>query len=133
MDYRLRTCFLVVLGTAAWLAFAPARAEAQQGRWVAQAAVNQFLGGGYSGYGGGYSNYGYQPQYYGGYGNSGYTATYPVYGYNSGAYGYNSGAYGYNNYGSGYPAYGYGNSRAYYGNASPYGGHGHGREHDDDD
>ena len=85
MNSRLRTCLLVSLVMAGWLAFAPAKAEAQG--FVARAAVNQYLNGGYGGYGG--YGYGYQPQYYGGYGNG---------------YSYGNGGYG---YGSSYPAFGY--------------------------
>ena len=104
----LRTCLIVSLVMAGWLAYAPARTEAQG--FVARAAVNQYLNGGYGGYGG--YGYGYQPQYYGGYGNGysygnggyGYGSSYPAFGYNSG--------YGYSAY-SGYPAYGYRGS--YYG------------------
>jgi hypothetical protein len=119
MNSRLRTCLLVSLGVVGWLAFVPAKAEAQNG-YYARAAVNQYINGPYGGYGG----YGYQPRYYGGYGNAysygstaygngfnyggnnwnGYQNSYPAFGYNS-AYG------GY----SGYPAYNYGNRGLYYG------------------
>lgn len=114
----------IALGIAGFLAFAPARAEAQNG-WIARAAVNQYVNGAYGG------GYGYAPRYYGGYapgssysyraGNgysygpgtnydnggawNGYRSSYPAFGYNSGYYG---GTYQQAN-----PAY-YGTRSAYY-------------------
>jgi hypothetical protein len=118
MCHRLRTCVLISLGIAGWLAFTPATAEAQGGRIIARAAVNQYLNGGY-GYAGGY---GY-PRYYGGYATAygglpyglgrslnNYGDGYPLYGYN------NLGGYSYS--GGGYPAYGYGGA---FGNSMLYG------------
>lgn len=117
MCHRLRTSVLISLGVAGWLALVPAAAEAQRGRAVAQAAINNYLNGAYGGYRGGY---GY-PRYYGGYttayGSGNYGGAYPVYGYSYGSYpvysysygypvyGYNNGGYGYG-YGGGYPAFG---------------------------
>ncbi len=109
MCHRLRTSVLISLGIAGWLALVPATAEAQRGRAIAQAAVNNYLNGGYGGYRGGYGGYrgGYgYPRYYGGYttayGNGNYGRSnyggYPVYGYNNGGYGYG--------YRGGYPAFG---------------------------
>lgn len=123
MNSRLRTCLLVSLVVVGWLAFTPAKAEAQNG-YYARAAVNQYMNGPYGGYGG-YGGYAYQPRYYGGYSNAysyggtaygnglsygvtspwnGYQSSYPTFGYNS-AYG----GYG------GYPAYNYGYRGTYYG------------------
>lgn len=133
--HRIRTSVLVSLGVAGWLALAPATAEAQRGRAIAQAAVNNYLNGAYGGYRGGYGS----PRFYGGYttaygnGNYGgyYGGGYPVYGYNSGGYGYggypvygyNNGGYGYG-YGGGFPAYGYGIRGSTFGNAMLYGSRG---------
>ena len=124
MCYRLRTCVLVLLGVAGGLALTPATAQAQRGRIIAQAAVNQYLNGGYGGYPGAFAS----PRYYGGYttpyGN-GYNnlgqgvyggGGYPLYGYNNGGYGYS--------YGGGYPAYAYGIRRSAFGDAALYGGSG---------
>jgi hypothetical protein len=125
MCHRIRTCVLISLGVAGCLALAPATAEAQRGRAIAQFAANEYLGGGY-GYGYGYpGGYGY-PRYYGGYTTSygvgyrdaglwnGYINSYPVYGYNNSGYGYG--------YGGGYPAYGYGGiRRSAFGRAMTYG------------
>jgi len=113
MCQRIRTCVLILVGVAGWLALTPATAEAQRGRAIAYAAANRYLAGGY-GYGDyGYGGYGYAdgygyPRYYGGavYGN-GNGLGYPLYGYNNGSYGYV--------YGGGYPAFGYGRGRYYYG------------------
>jgi hypothetical protein len=126
MCHQIRTCVLIFVGVAGWLALTPATAEAQRGRAIAYAASGSYLGGGY-GYGGyGYpGNYAY-PRFYGGYttvygdglgyGGSymnGYGAAYPVYGYNNGGYGYG--------YGGGYPAFGYGVRRSAFGRAMAYG------------
>jgi hypothetical protein len=105
-------CVLVSLGVAGWLALAPATAKAQRSRAIAQAAVNQYLNGGYGGYG---VAYGY-PRPYGGY-STPYGGSYPIYGYNNAGYGYR--------YGGGYPAYGYGIRRSAFGNAMVYGGGGY--------
>ncbi|HUY37080.1 MAG TPA: hypothetical protein VMV69_30465 [Pirellulales bacterium] len=119
MCHQLRTCVLVFLGVAGWLALSPATAQAQFGRVFALGAAQQYLNGGYGygGYPGGYGGYGY-PRYYGGYSGAfgnGYGnrfgAGYPLYGYNNGGYGY----------GGGYPAFGYGLRRAAFGRAMAYG------------
>ena len=126
MCHQLRTCAWITLGVAGWLALTPSTAHAQRGRVIAQAAVNQYLNGGYGGYLGAY---GY-PRYYGGYnmaygsgytnlghGAYGYGGSYPLYGYNNGGYGYS--------YGGGYPAYAYGVRRSAFGDATLYGGSGY--------
>jgi hypothetical protein len=131
MCHQIRTCVLVLLGIAGWLALTPSTAESHGGRVIAHAAANQYLGRGY-GYGGGY---GY-PRYYGGYSTAygGYSTAYGGYStaYGGGSYGlgnslyyYGGGypLYGYNNlggygYNGGYPAYGYGGA---FGNAMLYG------------
>jgi hypothetical protein len=126
MRYRLRTCVLILLVTAGGLVFTPARADAQRSRIIAQAAVNQYLNGGYGGYPGafGYPRYygGYTTAYGSGYSNLGhsvygYGGSYPLYGYNNGGYGYG--------YGGGYPAYSYGLRRSAFGDSTLYGGSGY--------
>jgi hypothetical protein len=112
---------VIVSAVAAWLALTPSTAEAQRGRMIARAAVNQYLGRGY-GYGYGYGGYGY-PRRYGGFttpygggyglGNS-LNYGYPLYGYggfsNGGYYG---GRFGGGLGNGGYYGSGYGNAFLY--------------------